>query len=208
MGKVTDSLDPQTAEPAGSRAKVPLGAGLSLVVLFALSAFVQGNYEFLFYSAVLLVLLGVLYVLSRQFQLSALGLWGMNLWLLSHLAGGMGSIDGVRLYDVVLIPLTGAPYHLLKYDQLIHVYCYLVIGLLAFEVVSQLLSRASVLSASLCAVCVACGIGSLNEVLEFAAVVVVGSTGVGDYINNAIDLVANLLGAMMGVGFGLLRRKN
>ena len=44
----------------------------------------------------------------------------------------------------------------------------------------------------------ASSIGALNEIIEFLAVVALGTDGVGGYTNTAIDLVANLLGAIVG----------
>ena len=45
----------------------------------------------------------------------------------------------------------------------------------------------------------AIGVGALNEVFEFMMVVILPNIGVGDYTNNAIDLVANSLCAILGV---------
>jgi putative membrane protein len=42
------------------------------------------------------------------------------------------------------------------------------------------------------------GIGALNEVIEFS-VVVLFTSGVGDYFNNALDLVFNAAGALISV---------
>jgi hypothetical protein len=44
------------------------------------------------------------------------------------------------------------------------------------------------------------GLGALVEILELSAVVLAGTTGVGDYINNIGDLVADLVGAFAGYG--------
>jgi hypothetical protein len=42
------------------------------------------------------------------------------------------------------------------------------------------------------------GIGALNELIELIAVVFLGATeGVGGYINNALDIVFNLFGAVI-----------
>ena len=40
------------------------------------------------------------------------------------------------------------------------------------------------------------GVGALNEIVEFAATVVMPETGVGGYINTSLDLVADLIGAL------------
>ena len=53
----------------------------------------------------------------------------------------------------------------------------------------------------------ASSIGALNEIVEFLAVILLGSEGVGDYTNTAIDLVANLIGAIVGTLFMHARRE-
>ena len=50
-------------------------------------------------------------------------------------------------------------------------------------------------------------LGALNEIVEFLAVVLFATQGVGGYINTAIDLVANLLGAIAGVLLMLARQR-
>jgi putative membrane protein len=178
--------------------KKPLATSIALLALFVVTAVVSGNNEFLFYAGTLVFLVGALFAVDRYFAFSGVALWGFNLWLLMHLLGGMGSINGTRLYDVILWPLVGAPYDILRYDQLVHVFCYTVIAMLVWEALSRPLAGGNRAALMVLTVLAAAGIGSLNEVIEFAAVVIVGSTGVGDYTNTALDLVANLLGAMIG----------
>lgn len=174
---------------------------IGLLIVFLGAAIFRANYEFLFYAATLVVLLALLFMLDRRFNFSALALWSFNAWLLMHLIGGMGSIDGVRMYDVILLPLVGEPYHILKYDQFVHVFCYVVMAALVYEVLEQIIEGSHRLTLFFVTVLAATGIGGLNEVIEFAAVVVVGSTGVGGYTNTALDLVGNLLGALIGAGY-------
>ena len=46
------------------------------------------------------------------------------------------------------------------------------------------------------------GTGALNEVLEFGAVILFGAAKqVGDYLNNALDLVFNLTGSIIACFF-------
>ena len=45
------------------------------------------------------------------------------------------------------------------------------------------------------------GVGGLNEIIEFIATVVMPETGVGGYMNTALDLVADLVGAVLAVIF-------
>jgi len=47
-------------------------------------------------------------------------------------------------------------------------------------------------------VLIAEGIGAINEIIELSTVVFFHTQGVGNYYNNALDLVFNLIGAMLG----------
>jgi uncharacterized membrane protein YjdF len=181
--------------------KRSLAASVALLGVFIVAALVRGNHEFLFYASTLMVVLGVLFLLDRHYDFSALSLWGFDAWLLLHLLGGMGTVGGTRLYDYMLLPVVGEPYEILKYDQLVHVFCYAVMAMLVWEVIARLTGAGHTLATILLTVLAASGIGGLNEIVEFAAVVLVGSTGVGGYSNTALDLVANLLGAGIGAGY-------
>jgi hypothetical protein len=50
------------------------------------------------------------------------------------------------------------------------------------------------------------GLGALNEVVEFAATLLVPETNVGGYLNTGWDLVANATGATAAVILIALRR--
>jgi uncharacterized membrane protein YjdF len=45
----------------------------------------------------------------------------------------------------------------------------------------------------------AMGLGALNEMIEFSAVLMVPDTNVGGYYNTALDLVFNALGAVIAM---------
>lgn len=130
-----------------------------------------------------------------------------NLWLVMHTLGGLASFDGVRFCDLILFDLIGEPYYVLRYDQLAHFYCYLVMSVLMWSVVSKI-TRENANTMVVCVVTIlaASSIGALNEVIEFVAVVMLGTDGVGGYTNTAIDLVANLLGAIVGTLYMVSRK--
>ena len=46
----------------------------------------------------------------------------------------------------------------------------------------------------------AIGLGAVNEIIEFISVLLFPGNGVGGYVNNAIDLVFNTLGAVIAIG--------
>ena len=180
-----------------------LGGGLALV---------RGNAEFLLYVGVLLILtLTLLQLHSRcRFPLSLL--WGMSLWGLAHLVGGLTPVpaawaatdEAPVLYSCMLIP------GYIKYDNLVHGLGSAMLMLLCWLIVKSGLARELGVPAHsirprgyLLAVAglMALGLGALNEVLEFVAVLTIPETNVGGYENTGWDLVANLGGVLAGASF-------
>jgi len=187
--------------------KLPYILGFLLAGSLTLLSIILQNHEFLLYAITVIGLVFVIYRTDRYFRFEPVVLWMFNLWLLMHILGGLASYRGVRFYDLVLLDLVGEPYHILKYDQFVHFYCYLVISFLMWNVVQKIASR----NANAVVVCVvtilaASSIGAVNEIIEFLAVVALGTDGVGGYTNTAIDLVANLMGAIVGTLYRYARR--
>ena len=179
-----------------------------LAALLTLLTIVFQNYEFLIYAITVIVLVVILYRTDRHFHFSRTGVWLFNVWLILHILGGLASYQGTRFYDLILLDLVGEPYHVLKYDQFVHFYCYVVIAMLMWSVIRKI-AKPDANGLTLCVVNVlaASSIGALNEIVEFLAVILLGSEGVGDYTNTAIDLVANLIGAIVGTLFMHARRE-
>ena len=187
--------------------RAPFLVSFGLAAVLTLLTVVLQNYEFLIYAVTVIVLVGLIYRTDVYFRFEALGLWLFNAWLAMHILGGLGSFRGERVYDVMLLDIVGPPYQVLKYDQFVHFFCYIAIAVLMWTVVN----RIAAIDANRMAVCVlnvlaASSVGALNEVIEFIAVVWLAADGVGDYTNTAIDLVANLLGAIAGTLYMHLTR--
>lgn len=180
----------------------PYGLSFLLAGLLILLTIVLQNHEFLLYAVTVLALVVVIYKTDQYFKFKQLGLWLFNVWLILHILGGLASYQGVRFYDLILLDLVGEPYHILKYDQFVHFYCYLVMSILMWSVV-QKIARPDASGVVVCVVTIlaASSVGAVNEIIEFLAVVMLGTDGVGGYTNTAIDLVANLLGAIVGTLF-------
>jgi len=172
-----------------------LGAGLTVWSLLA------GNHEFLLYAAVSLVLIGLIHAGDGRFAFNTSVLWGVNLWLVLHILGGLWPVGDSVLYSLVLIDLIGEPYAILKYDQVVHAYCYFIVALLLWQVVSGARQTLGFGLLAGLTVFAAMGVGGGNEIIEFAATVLVPDTNVGGYENTAIDLVANFLGACLAIPF-------
>jgi uncharacterized membrane protein YjdF len=168
---------------------------------FALVALRNVNYEFLLYVAVVVV--AALLILWRQarvrFTLTIL--WGLTLWGLMHMAGGNIPAGGDVLYNVQLIP------RVLRYDQLVHFFGFGVATLMCHHVVRGYLrddARGRIGFYVLVAL-MGCGVGAINEVIEFVAVLAMPETNVGGYDNTMWDLVFNLFGAVAGAGLAAQR---
>ncbi len=177
----------------------PFLVSYGLAAILTVLTIVLQNYEFLIYAVTVIVLVALIHRTDRYFRFEPLGLWLFNSWLILHILGGLGSFRGVRVYDVMLIDIVGPPYQILKYDQFVHFYCYIAIAVLMWTVVNRIAARdASRMVICVLTVLAASSLGALNEVIEFLAVIGLAADGVGGYTNTAIDLVANLLGAIVG----------
>jgi hypothetical protein len=102
------------------------------------------------------------------------------------------------LYSLWLIP------DRLKYDQVVHAYGFGVTTWICWLGLQATLSGAGVDTAPtvgrlVLAWAAGQGFGALNEVIEFAATLLVPETNVGGYLNTGWDLVSNLVGATLAV---------
>jgi len=181
------------------RLTTPYILSFFLAGLLTLLTLIFQNYEFLLYAITIIVLIVILYKTDQYFKYNQLGLWLFNIWLVLHILGGLASYRNVRFYDLILLDLVGDPYHILKYDQFVHFYCYIVISMLMWSVLHKIVKQ-NISSTVVCVVTIlaASSVGAINEIIEFFAFIMLGTAGVGGYINTAIDLVANLLGAIVG----------
>ncbi len=206
----------------------PVASFTLAYVMAALAlAVIRGSPEFLVYIAVLLVMMGVVWAVHRRVMMGVVWavhrrvelhtgtLWGLSLWGLAHMAGGLLVVpagwptnESSRvLYTLWLIP------DRLKYDHVVHAYGFGMTTWVCWQGIrGALAGRAGrggaggrgahnyptagllVLSAA-----AGMGFGALNEVIEFVATLLVPETGVGGYVNTGWDLVANLVGAGVAV---------
>jgi hypothetical protein len=169
----------------------------------AIIAVLNGNAEFVFYVVVMLILIGAVWLLDRRIELSMGALWSLSAWGLAHMGGGLlpipdswpaNSVRPAVLYNLWLIP------ERIKYDQLVHAFGFGVTTWICWQGLSVALRSRGIEprpTAGLLLLCAAAGMGfgALNEVIEFAAVLLVPETNVGGYRNTGWDLVANLAGA-------------
>lgn len=160
----------------------------------------RNNFEFLIYVGVLIFFMALILATNSKINYPNGLLWGLSVWALAHMAGGGIFIGDTKLYGTLLIPIIGEPYHVLKYDQLVHAYGFGVTTFVMWHLLKPSLKQAVPrrwVSLGIILVMAATGAGALNEVIEFTATVFDPDNGVGGYVNNAIDLVANLVGALI-----------
>ncbi|MGK0209315.1 MAG: hypothetical protein ACI83O_000588 [Patescibacteria group bacterium] len=174
-----------------------------MAVIFLVFYWMQQNYEFIAYAIVIIGLLWFFVKLDRTYHFPFLVWIGLCVWMFLHMFGGL-TINGVWMYGAMLWPIVGAPYHILKYDQFIHFFCYVGFGSIMYYIVRENVvgddgkgevGAMMILTAIIAAV----GIGALNEIFEFGVVLFVKNNGIGDYYNTSLDLVFNLFGAIAGV---------
>ena len=167
------------------------------MVGFTVYAAAKGNSEFLFYAGTMVVMAGVVLAVDRVVGLSMLAIGGLLAWAILHLAGGNVPAGEAG----VLYNFRPAPW-LPKYDQAVHAFGFAVATLVCWECLShglkKRLGNAPRPTLGLMAACVLMGIGlgALNEVIEFVAVLTMPETNVGGYENTGWDLVSNLVGAL------------
>jgi uncharacterized membrane protein YjdF len=176
---------------------------LIFTVLFAS----KKNYEFLLYIGVIVFFLALILATSKKVDYPNGVLWGLTLWAFLHMSGGGLKINGVKLYEIILIPISRT-YEIFRYDQFVHIVGFGVATFVMYVLLDPLLipglKRWTALS--IVVVMAGLGVGALNEIVEFAATVLVPETGVGGYTNTSLDLVSDLIGAIIAVAVIRMRR--
>jgi hypothetical protein len=181
-----------------------LAFNLFYLAIALVASFRLQNREFLFYFAVMCVLLVGVGMLHLRMRFPIAALWGLSVWGLAHMAGGLlpipeaWPINGQThvLYNLWLIPQR------LKYDQFVHAYGFgLVTWICWLGLEKAFASRGIAVQPTLglLTLCVAggMGFGAANEVVEFIATLTLPDTNVGGYENTGWDLVSNLVGCLL-----------
>lgn len=119
-------------------------------------------------------------------------LWAVSLVGLGNMAGGVFLVDGVPLY---IADVVGS----LKYDKVFHAVAAAAMVIIAWEAMKGWAGHGYHLGGVLLLTwLVVMGGGAVVEIAELIGSSV-SDVSVGDYANNALDLVANAVGATAGI---------
>ncbi|HEX2838389.1 MAG TPA: hypothetical protein VHN77_09710 [Phycisphaerales bacterium] len=164
----------------------------------------SGNYEFLYYGVSLIAIgLGIVW-LDLKVRLPIMVLWGLFVWLILHLAGGMikvpeSAVDtgmtNYTLYNVRLHPW------LPRYDQFVHAFGFFVSSLAAWRglFIGSGMHMRPTFGPRVGAGLIGMGCGGVNEVIEFIATRIMPHTNVGGFENTGWDLVSNMVGCIIAM---------
>lgn len=167
---------------------------------------IEGGFEFMIYIGVILFFTWLIWVSRKKFNYPMPLLWGLAIWAWLHMSGGGIPVGDGVLYKWMILPLSDT-YPIFRFDQFVHFYGFGATAFLINTLLKPFVKAKAKDSIALSIVIVAgaMGFGALNEVIEFLATVFAPETGVGGYVNNALDLVFNLLGALVAIF--IIRRK-
>lgn len=185
-------------------------AFVALILAFTPFFIIRQNYEFLAYVGVVIVAAMFIMFTDKRFNYPSGLLWCLLIWAALHLAGGgIMMRSGEVLYRWILVDVVGEPYNIFKYDQLVHMWGFGVAAYLSYVLIKPSLNIERIRWGSLCLILVMAGLGfgALNEIIEFGATVFFNDTGVGGYENTSLDLVSNLIGAIVAV-FLVYKKEN
>lgn len=169
-------------------------------VFFAIRFVRLANYEFIIYVGVIVFFLIVFAAANSKVYYPNPVLWALTLWAFMHMAGGGIFIKDARLYDIILIPLSSG-YPILRYDQVVHIIGFATATAVMFYMLKPILkpNLGKSLALSIVVIMAGLGVGALNEIVECLVAVIVSQSGVGGYVNTSLDLIADLIGAVLAV---------
>lgn len=174
---------------------------MAYMVVFVGISLTRKNYEFILYAAVVVAIAAWILVKQRAVRFDPVILWGLSIWGLLHMAGGNIHVGDGVLYNVQLIPVV------LRYDQLVHFFGFGAATLACHHILSNMLKPdiPQRVTLTILVILMGCGVGAMNEIVEFIAVLAVPETNVGGYENTLWDLVFNFFGATAAAIWAMTR---
>jgi len=176
-------------------------ANIVYLTIFAFVYASRKNYEFLMYVGVVLFFVLFIGFLHLKYRFSFGVLCCLTVWGLLHMTGGGLIVKGDILYAYQIIP------RVLRYDQFVHAFGFGTATVLAYYCLNPNLSKhANFRAVAVLLVFIGMGIGALNEIVEFLAVLAFPDTNVGGYDNTMWDIVFNTFGAIIAVTWLTIKR--
>ncbi|MEK6935556.1 MAG: hypothetical protein AABW67_02120 [Nanoarchaeota archaeon] len=151
------------------------------------------NYEFLLYIGVVAFFLVFISLLHLKYNFNYFVLIGLSLWGLLHMFGGYFIVGEHVLYGYQIFPF-------LRYDMFVHAFGFGFATLFSYYILKPNLKEdCSKTGISILLIFIGMGLGAVNEIVEFIAVLLIPQTGVGGYENTMWDIVFNTFGAILAV---------
>lgn len=172
---------------------------LAYLIFFLTISIKNQDYEYIYYNLLIFFGFLVLILFSKKIHLKTSSIIGLLILGFFHLAGGNFIIGGLRLYQTSKF--------FIPYDKLVHFIGSFILAIIAYNHLYPILKRKKTKQKTIIfflVVLIATGLGAIIEIIEFLATLIFQNTIVGDYANNAVDLIANILGAIAATPF-LLR---
>ncbi|MDD5177999.1 MAG: DUF2238 domain-containing protein [Candidatus Nanoarchaeia archaeon] len=165
---------------------------LLFMSLFTIFFVLRGNYEFLYYTALMLFVILFFVIFYKKFNFPVWSMFGLTVLLTLHILGGHVDVGNVRLYDFWIIP------GVLKYDNPVHFLGIFTVTFMINHLIRPHLKKTTIKSTwFLYLITLSLGVAGFYEILELVPSVWLGAKNqVGDYLNNALDLVFGLLGSI------------
>ena len=183
----------------------PRKGQLPIVVFTLLSVIAFGSYfigkkdyEFIIYVGVIIFFALVFIISNDKIYYPNGVLWGMAIWAFGHMAGGAIYLNSIRLYDIILIPIS-QNYPILRYDQFVHIIGFGAATVAIFYLLKPMLKNCTEhpIALSIIIICAGLGIGAFNEIAEAIVSALVPQSGVGGYVNTSLDLIADIIGSIL-----------
>lgn len=174
-----------------------------LLVILSFLNYYQRNFEFLTYNILIIIFISFIYAFNKRLKLSKIILLSLMLMILLHLLGGNIRADGIPLWEM--------KFGIFKYDNFVHALNGFMLVFVAYNILGQHVDniiKQKPVNLALLLIVVTLGLGVIWELVEFAEVMIIKDTYVGDYVNNTLDILFNAIGAVVGaVSLAVYRRR-
>jgi len=147
-------------------------------------------HEYFIYASLIFLIVFLTWYRYKHLEMKLSLLVLIELGILLHFSGGLLEFNGQRLYE--------AQFYHIGFDKYVH---YINSMIATFITLYVFAKRGLPLSnfVMLVAIFTVLGLGGIVEIIEYLITLMIENHGVGNYNNNMMDLVSNLLGASTAV---------